>query len=641
MLTHRNFASLVAKLAGAFDFGVGDGLLSVLPLHHTFEFSAGFLIPFSRGAEITYLDELTADRLGEVFETGRVTAMIGVPALWQLLHRKITQELAAQPADRRSRACKALMAAHARAAQPQQHQPGQAALLAGAPQVRRAHQVHGLAAARRCRTRCTRPSTPSASTSPRATASPRPRRCSRCRAPATSALAGHGGQARCPASSCASTTRTPRASARCCAKGPNVMAGYFGDREATDAVLKDGWLHTGDLGRLDAEGQLYLVGRKKDVIIDANGKNVYPDELEELYARARRTSRSCPIVGLPDEAGGEKVACLCVPDYEDAPARRGPARARGALPTGRRADMPFYRRVKVLRFWDGELPRTSTRKVKRKQVVEELRRLERVAASGEKARAQAPTARRRRRDWLYPLIAEVLQQAARPTSARSRARRGPRLRLADARPSCRWRWSRRACRCPRWTTSRSVRDGGGPAQAGAGSPARRRRSRARRRAARADRGARRSARDPGARRRGRRWAGSCSSFGQKVALRRRLRREGHGQALRPAEPELPGRRQPRQPPGHGAGEGGARRAGRAAGRAGRARLLLRHPAQARLLRELHQPHPDGPARLACASRCGWRARRCSRATTCSSSPRARARRTARCASSSRRSATSR
>ena len=66
MLTHRNFASLVAKLAGAFDIGVGDGLLSVLPLHHTFEFSAGFLTPFSRGAEITYIDELTADRLGEV-----------------------------------------------------------------------------------------------------------------------------------------------------------------------------------------------------------------------------------------------------------------------------------------------------------------------------------------------------------------------------------------------------------------------------------------------------------------------------------------------------------------------------------------------------------------------------------------------
>ena len=54
-----------------------------------------------------------------------------------------------------------------------------------------------------------------------------------------------------------------------------TVKGYT-DKEATEAVLKEGWLYTGDLGRLDAEGRLYLVGRKKDVIIDANGKNVYP-----------------------------------------------------------------------------------------------------------------------------------------------------------------------------------------------------------------------------------------------------------------------------------------------------------------------------------------------------------------------------
>src|SRR3990172_5651996 len=65
MLTHKNFASLVAKLAGAFDVGVGDGLLSVLPLHHTFEFSCGFLLPLARGAEVTYIDELPSDRLGQ------------------------------------------------------------------------------------------------------------------------------------------------------------------------------------------------------------------------------------------------------------------------------------------------------------------------------------------------------------------------------------------------------------------------------------------------------------------------------------------------------------------------------------------------------------------------------------------------
>ncbi len=79
MLTHRNFTSLVAKLAGAFDIGVGDGVLSVLPLHHTFEFSAGFLLPFMRGADITYIDELTADRMGEVLETATSPAWWACP----------------------------------------------------------------------------------------------------------------------------------------------------------------------------------------------------------------------------------------------------------------------------------------------------------------------------------------------------------------------------------------------------------------------------------------------------------------------------------------------------------------------------------------------------------------------------------
>ncbi|TMA14709.1 MAG: hypothetical protein E6J85_20905, partial [Deltaproteobacteria bacterium] len=97
LLTHRNFASLASKIGTLFDLHVGEGLLSVLPLHHTFEFSCGLLVPLLVGAEITYLDELTADRLSEALESGRIHALIGVPALWQLLHRRITQELAARP----------------------------------------------------------------------------------------------------------------------------------------------------------------------------------------------------------------------------------------------------------------------------------------------------------------------------------------------------------------------------------------------------------------------------------------------------------------------------------------------------------------------------------------------------------------
>src|SRR5262249_22766146 len=88
MLSHRNFTFEVSRLAGIFSLDDKDHLLSVLPLHHTFEFTAGGLLPRSRGATLTYLSELNGDTLQRALERG-VTGLIGVPALWQLLQRRI------------------------------------------------------------------------------------------------------------------------------------------------------------------------------------------------------------------------------------------------------------------------------------------------------------------------------------------------------------------------------------------------------------------------------------------------------------------------------------------------------------------------------------------------------------------------
>ena len=88
-LTHANFTSLAAQLAPLFPLRPGDRVLSVLPLHHTFEFTCGLILPLSRGARVAYLDGFTGDHLARALELGKVTAMVGVPALWQLIERRV------------------------------------------------------------------------------------------------------------------------------------------------------------------------------------------------------------------------------------------------------------------------------------------------------------------------------------------------------------------------------------------------------------------------------------------------------------------------------------------------------------------------------------------------------------------------
>jgi len=415
MLTHRNFASLVAKLAGVFEkLGPGDGVLSVLPLHHTFEFTCGMLLPISRGSEITYLDELTSDRLGDAMESANVTAMIGVPALWQLLHRKITQELAAKPGVVEA-ASKTLMDVNAGLRNRLDVNVGKLLfwpvhrklggklkyLVSGgsalSPEVHEAFHAMGFDIAEGYGL---------TESSPVLTVTPVQNK----------RIAGSVGRA-LPGIEIKIDQPDAQGIGEVLAKGPSVMSGYFENREATDAVLKEGWLYTGDLGRVDPEGNLYLVGRKKDVIIDANGKNVYPDELEELYV-THDNIKELSIVGLPEEGGvGEKVACLCVPDYKDRPrdeVRRELEQHFRDVSSG----MPFYRRVKVVHLWDGTLPRTATRKVKRKLVVEELKKLEKIAQSS--AQKSAEATKSAGDGWLYELISEVAQKPRGSVNASTR-----------------------------------------------------------------------------------------------------------------------------------------------------------------------------------------------------------------------------
>jgi len=91
-------------------------------------------------------------------------------------------------------------------------------------------------------------------------------------------------------------------------RGVNVMKGYYRNPEATAAALKNGWLYTGDIGKLDEEGYLYIVGRKKEMII-RGGYNVYPREIEELLYE-HPAVQECAVIGVPHAELGEEVKAV-------------------------------------------------------------------------------------------------------------------------------------------------------------------------------------------------------------------------------------------------------------------------------------------------------------------------------------------
>ncbi|MBU6997359.1 MAG: long-chain fatty acid--CoA ligase [Theionarchaea archaeon] len=104
-------------------------------------------------------------------------------------------------------------------------------------------------------------------------------------------------------------------------RGPQVMKGYWNDAEETRKVLREDWMHTGDIARMDEEGYFYIVGRKKDMII-SSGFNVYPREIEEVLFEHPQI-KEASVIGIPDEKRGESVKAFIVPREGEQPTVEG------------------------------------------------------------------------------------------------------------------------------------------------------------------------------------------------------------------------------------------------------------------------------------------------------------------------------
>ena len=162
------------------------------------------------------------------------------------------------------------------------------------------------------------------------------------------------------------------------AHGPTVMIGYVDNQEATDEVLNDGWFHTGDLGYFDKDGFLFITGRKKDVIVLKNGKNIFPEELEILINKLPYVSESI-VFGKPCDDGDYKICAKIVYNIDE---------LKKSFPDASESDyksliwndikdkvnhtMPAYKYIREIIITDIPLIKTTTQKVKRHEEIKKI-----------------------------------------------------------------------------------------------------------------------------------------------------------------------------------------------------------------------------------------------------------------------------
>lgn len=377
MLTHRNIMSDIAALHQAIKFYPTDNFLSVLPLHHTFECTCGFLTPLSGGAMVTYARSLKSKELLEDIKRNNVTILLGVPLLFEKMLTGLLRAVEKKPASARAlfktgftgvRMVKKLTGydAGAQIFKGLRVKAGLSSLrflISGGaplpPEVAEGFttlgvgflQGYGLT-----------------ETSPVLTLNPEDK-------PQAASIGKP-----LPGAEIKIMNPDENGIGELVVRGPMVLKGYYNNPQATAEVLRDGYFHTGDSGWVDEQGYYYIAGRIKDVIVTAAGKNVYPEEVEFALTRSPYILEALVLGSAGRQADrkrvrGEEVWAIVVPDYEyfdQIAQERGlvfdeakiEATIKEEVSKGC-AQIADYKRVKYFTIREEEFEKTSTRKIKR------------------------------------------------------------------------------------------------------------------------------------------------------------------------------------------------------------------------------------------------------------------------------------
>jgi long-chain acyl-CoA synthetase len=376
MLTHGNMLGEVAGVAAWADLGPEDAVLGILPLFHSLAQMANLLLPLVNGARVVYLETLNTTELLRALRERGITAFAVVPQFFYLIHEKIFKE-AAKRGPLAERALRGMMQLN--------RWLRKVGINAGGTFFGKVHDTFG----RKMRFLVTGGSR----------FDPQIGRdfcdlgidilqaygltetCGG--AFATHPMNNVIGSVGKPLAGTEAKIVDPEpqesgpATGEIAIRGAIVMKGYWKRPEATAEVLRDGWLYTGDIGYFDHGGNLFITGRRKEVIVLSNGKNVYPEEIEAQYLKSPFIKEIC-VLGLeggPGDPMGDRLYAVVVPNFEVLKERKI-VNAKEVIRfdiESLSSKLASTKRIASYEIWQEELPRTTTRKIKRFEVEKKVR----------------------------------------------------------------------------------------------------------------------------------------------------------------------------------------------------------------------------------------------------------------------------
>jgi len=371
MLTHANFLGEVEAVFNWVNLGPDDALLGVLPLFHVLAMMANLLLPLVKGSRVVYLETLNTSELLKALQERNITAFAVVPQFYYLIHERIFQEIKKRgPVTQKIFGAMLILNRTLR----------KVGINAGRTLFRKVHDTMG-PKMRYFATGGSRfdPSIQkdfhdlgidvmqalglTETTAAIFVNSPNDIVIGSC----GKAMKGVEGKIVDP---------QPQedggpAVGEIAVRGAVVMKGYWNRPDATAATLRDGWLYTGDLGYFDSDGNLFVTGRKKEVIVLSNGKNVYPEEIEAHYMKSPFI-KEIAVMGLEGKPGEERdrLHAVIVPNFDEL-RKRKIVNAKEVIRfdiEGLSPQIASTKRIKSYDIWQDDLPRTTTRKIKRFEV---------------------------------------------------------------------------------------------------------------------------------------------------------------------------------------------------------------------------------------------------------------------------------